>query len=243
MKVAVVLLLLPTTMARFSKGLSRRQLLLSSSVIGGGAASSSSPCAASDLIRFQADDLSFGFELPPTWVPATAPEDERTSAGHLIAVRAQKMDGTASLQAIVDGGSRGRSYGSSLSDLGPLETVAQRLLQEELLDDNAADFAALASSGRTGGLGGTAYYVVRYQMGGRPAIAKIAVAQQRLYCIKVRAEKDQAKAGFFERESSVRTDMETIADSFSVVAVNSPCLMRSNAGKVPGADACKVLRP
>ena len=93
-------------------------------------------------------------------------------------------------------------------------------------------------------MGGTAFYEIRYQMSGRPAIAKLAVVQLRLYCLKVRASKVVEPAGaFFERESSLRSDMEAIADSFSVVAVNSPCLSTSNKGGVPADGVCKVLRP
>ena len=121
--------------------------------------------------------------------------------------------------------------------------MAQRLLQEELLNDDSAKFASVVSSERTGGVGGTAYYVVRYQLGGRPAIAKLAVVQQRLYCIKVRATEEQL-AGFFEREDgSLRADMEALIESYNVVAVNSPCLARSNAGGVPDEGMCKALRP
>lgn len=229
--------------------LSRRRLL--SAAVGGGAAvvtSSWPACAAGSAgggIRFVADDLTFGFELPPKWVPSTAADQERASSGHLIAVRAQRTDGAASVQAIVDGGSRGRRYGSSLGDLGPLEVVAQRLLQEELLNDDSAKYASVVSSERTGGLGGTAYYVVRYELGGRPAIAKLAVVQQRLYCVKVRATEEKP-AGFFdvpEASSSLRADMEAVIESFNVVAVNSPCLSKSNAGSVPDEGVCKALRP
>ena len=225
-------------------GVSRR-LALSTLLSGTAWISNGGPNSAAFAadIRFESDDLSFGFELPPQWVPATAPEEERASGGHLISVRAQKLDGAASLQAIVDGGSRGRRYGSSLRDLGSLEMVAQRLVQEELLNDSGADFASVISSEQTGGLGSTSYYVVRYQVGGKPVIAKLAVAQQRLYCIKIRA-KEEEKAGFFERAGGkLLSDMEAIAQSFGVVAVNYPCLESSNAGKVPDEDVCKVLRP
>ena len=202
------------------------------------------PCSAAsdDGIRFEADDKTFGFDLPPRWVPATAPDQERVSSGHLISVRAAASDGSASLQAVVDGGIRGRQFGSSLNDLGPIEGVAQRLVEFDLLNDAAADFGGVVSSEGTGGLGGTPYYLIRYQIGGRPAIAKLAVVQQRLYCIKVRAAKEE-KAGFFEREGALLADMEAIAQSFSVVAVNAPCLQRSNKGSVPDEGACRVLRP
>ena len=234
----------PTTQARsVAPGLPRRLLLYA--VATGGAALHSRPStAASDAgIRFQADDLSFGFELPQQWVPATAPDKERESRGHLISVCAQAVDGTASLQAIVDGGIKGRRYGSSIRDLGSLQAVAEQLVVEELLNDSAANFADVVSSERTGGLGSTLYYVVRYQVGARPAIAKLAVVQQRLYCIKVRATKVE-KLDFFERDGGhLRSSMEAICQSFSIVAINAPCLVRSNAGSLPDGGICKVLRP
>ena len=39
------------------------------------------------------------------------------------------------------------------------------------------------------------YYVVRYLVNDRPAIAKLAVVQGRLFCLKVRAQRDVEVAG------------------------------------------------
>ena len=69
-----------------------------------------------------------------------------------------------------------------------------------------------------------------------------AVLQQRLYCIKARATKP-APTDFFDKESPLREELETITESYFASAVNSPCLTVSNAGSVPGEGVCKVLRP
>jgi hypothetical protein len=80
------------------------------------------------LATFEADDSSFRFSLPPGWVGVTAPEQERASRGHLIAVsaatsvaQAKLLGGGAFARALVDGGSRGRDYGASVVALGPLQ--------------------------------------------------------------------------------------------------------------------------
>ena len=135
------------------------------------------------------------------------------------------------------------SYSTSPSERPTVPSTSAAGDYYVLLFTNFANVQQDVSIERTGGLGGTSYYVVRYQLGGRPAIAKLSVAQQRLYCIKIRAAKAEERPGFFEREGALRQDMEAIAASFSVVAVNGPCLAKSNKGSVPGVDVCKVLRP
>ena len=117
--------------------------------------------AGSD-ITFLSDDQTFAFSLPPRWVPATKPDDERAAGEHLISVRAQQMDGAASMQAIVDGGVRGRRYGSSLADLGPLDAIAQKLVSEELLNNVEAKSANVISAERVNING--RYYLIRYML-------------------------------------------------------------------------------
>ena len=87
---------------------------------------------------------------------------------------------------------------------------------------------------------GRSYYVVRYEVDGRPAIAKLAVAQQRLYCLRVRAASRSPASGFFETRGPLRDEMEAIARSYVVSAVDSACLAQSNTGSVPDR-ACKVV--
>ena len=216
--------------------------LLTTALVGASLYKGRLPAAAELPIIFQADDRTFTFDLPPRWVPVTLPDKERDSTGHLISVRAQQADGLASVQAIVDGGFRGRKYGSALSDLGPLAQVADTLVSDALLNDDEAKSAAVYSAEKTGGFGGSSYYVVRYQVGAKPAVAKLAVLQQRLYCCTVRAEKP-AKLSFFDDESQLRADMESIIDSYSASPVNAPCLDASSKGSVPAEGVCRVLRP
>ena len=233
---------MPTGSRRLASTASRRQALRSALL---SASFLSSPyrfpaLAAADGVTFEADDETFRFALPRGWIGSTAPEQERASPSHLISVRAQQQSGGASLQAIVDGGFRGRKYGSSLSDLGSLAAIANGLVKQELLNDDAAQSASVLSSERTS-FRGMSYYVVRYEVAGRPAIAKLAVAQQRLYCLRVRAASRSAPS-FFETTGPLRDDMEAIAESYSVAAVDDACLTQSNKGSVP-ERACRVLRP
>mgnify|MGYP003685468565 CR=1 FL=1 len=98
------------------------------------------PQAQEDRVTFRADDLSFEFKLPSGWVGGTPVSEERASPSHIIAVSAQKPGTTASLRAVVEGGSRGRNYGRSLADLGSVSEVAGRLVSDELFkDDDAKD--------------------------------------------------------------------------------------------------------
>ena len=155
---------------------SRRTLLgngMLASVFSAGSAASSSDAAA---LQFAADDGSFAFELPRYWVGVTTPEQERVSKGHLISVKAQRRDGSAYLQAIVDGGFRGRQYGTSLDDLGSLDDISSRLVQMELLDDDAAQSAYVVQKEKTGkSKGGAFYYVVYYQVGHCPSNMGLAL--------------------------------------------------------------------
>ena len=130
------------------------------------------------------------------------------------------------MQALVDGGFKNRKYGSSLSDLD-LKEIADRLVGEELISDDDAKFASVVSSEKTGGLGGTSYYVIRYQVNNKPAIAKLAVLQQRLYCI--RHERRSRLKLTFDKESALREDLEAITESYFASASTrraSRCRMR-----------------
>ena len=203
------------------------------------AAAAATPTAAPEAaqdegIRFLADDASFRFALPPQWVGTTAPEQERSSAAHLIAVRAQRVDGSAGLQAIVDGGSRGRAYGRSLTALGTVDAIAERLVQEELLNDDTAASAEIVRKEQTA-LRGVAYCCVCYRVGGKPAMAKLAVVQDRLYCLKVRAAKPVAPDAF--EASALQAQMARIVNSFEVAVISRACLGRSNAGGVGSEGA------
>jgi hypothetical protein len=224
-----------------------RRLLFSSLLSGGALIFDRRPCSAEadqQQVRFLADDRSFAFDLPTEqWVGATRPEEERANEAHLISVRAARRDGSAYLQAIVDGGSRGRRYGASIADLGTPQALADRLVSDELLADDAAKAAAVVSSERMMASEGTAYYVIRYQVDAKPRIAKLAVVQQRLYCLRVRATAP-APSDFFDAKgaSGLRAEMEAIAESFGAFAVNLPCVAQSNSGRVPSEGMCRVMR-
>lgn len=100
--------------------------------------------SAGDVVLFRADDKSFEFTLPSGWVGVTPASDERSSPSHIIAVTARQLGSGATVRAVVDGGSRGRNYGKSLADLGPLNEVASRLVADELIrDDDAKDAVVL----------------------------------------------------------------------------------------------------
>ena len=167
-----------------------RRLLVSGLLGGGCFTATRRPGSASDVAAlYEADDGSVAFALPQGWIGVTFPEQERASRGHLLSVRAQRLDGGASLQAVVDGGSRGRRYGDTLRDLGSLDDIAQGLVSNELFNDDDAKSAGVVSAEQLPAAGPAEYYVVRYQVGAKPAIAKLAVLQQRLYCLRVRAAK------------------------------------------------------
>ena len=118
-------------------------------------------------IKFQADDLSFEFVLPQGWTPATPADQERAAPSHLIAVSAvQGGGGSATVRAVVEGGSRGRKYGTKLGDLGSLDETADRLVLKELLNDDAAKDAAITSKERTS-FKGSSYYVIKYAVGSK----------------------------------------------------------------------------
>ena len=221
-------------MAR-SQWLPRRELLVAAI---GSTVFTSQPAVAD--VRFAADDQSFRFELPEGWVGQTPPEQERVSNGHLISVYGQKSDGSATMQALVDGGFRGRKYGTNLKDLGPLNAIANSLVSQELLNDAAAKSAALISAEQTENRGGMNYYIVRYQVDSKPALAKLAIAQQRLYVLKVKATKPASQT-FFDEDGALQADMAALAESYAVENINSPCLGDSNKGNVP--TGCKTLRP
>lgn len=200
------------------------------------------------LATFEADDSSFRFSLPPGWVGVTAPEQERASRGHLIAVsaatsvaQAKLLGGGAFARALVDGGSRGRDYGASVVALGPLQGVASELVSDELLTDAAAMSAIVLSTEQVAAVGRQpAYYMVRYLVNDRPAIAKLAVVQGRLYCLKVRAERDVTagtSARFFDVDSPLRRDMELVASSYAAAPISGRCLRASNSGAAPAAPA------
>ena len=118
-------------------------------------------------IKFQADDSSFEFLLPQGWAPATPADQERAAPSHLIAVTAaQGGGGSATARAVVEGGSRGRKYGTKLGDLGTLSEIADRLVFDELLKDDEAKDAAIASK-ETTSYKGSSYYVIKYLVGSK----------------------------------------------------------------------------
>jgi hypothetical protein len=83
------------------------------------------------------------------------------------------------------------------------------------------------------------YYVVRYLVGFKPAIAKLAIRDGRLYCVKVKSNEVSERPGvFFDEQTGLPREMEEIARSFRVASVNPVCLMQSNAGRVPIGGAC-----
>jgi len=81
---------------------------------------------------------------------------------------------------------------------------------------------------------------VYYQVGGKPAVAKLTILQQRLYCLKVKATKPAAP-NFFEVKSLLRADMQVPVSSYDVLALSTTCLERSNQGSVQGDGACTTL--
>lgn len=213
----------------------------------GGAAAGGA--AADDSARFEADDRSFFFSLPEGWVGVTAPGEERASSGHLIAVSAattvataKRLGSGAVLRAVVDGGVRGRAYGSSLAALGPLRGVASELVSEELLNDAAATSAAVLDAEEVQRTSRSPpYYIVRYVVNFKPVIAKLTIVQDRLYCVKVRATEERS-GSFFDEESALRQEMEAVVQSFRVAQISRRCVRESNQGSVPtdNGRACSV---
>ncbi len=205
--------------------------------------------AADNSARFEADDKSFFFSLPEGWVGVTAPGEERASSGHLIAVSAattvataKRLGSGAVLRAVVDGGVRGRAYGSSLAALGPLRGVASELVSEELLNDAAATSAAVLDAEEVERTSRSPpYYIVRYVVNFKPVIAKLTIVQDRLYCVKVRATEERS-GSFFDEESALRQEMEAIVRSFRVAQISRRCVRESNQGSVPADNgrACSV---
>ena len=63
-------------------------------------------------------------------------------------------------------------------------------------------------------------------------IAKLAIRQGRLYCLKVRA--DAVVGGdWAEKSSALRQDMEAIVSSYAAVPISRRCVRDSNRGRVP----------
>ena len=63
-------------------------------------------------------------------------------------------------------------------------------------------------------------------------IAKLAIRQGRLYCLKVRA--DAVVGGdWAEQSSALRQDMEAIVSSYAAVPISRRCVRDSNRGRVP----------
>lgn len=199
------------------------------------------PQAQEDRVTFRADDLSFEFKLPSGWVGGTPVSEERASPSHIIAVSAQKPGTTASLRAVVEGGSRGRNYGRSLADLGSVSEVAGRLVSDELFKDDDAKDAVMIDYEQVdpAAPGEPFYYVVRYLVGFKPAIAKLAICDGRLYYVKVKTNTVSGRATvFFNEPDQLANDMEEIIRSFHVAKMNPICLAQSNAGKVPVERSC-----
>eukprot|EP00967_Tisochrysis_lutea_P041388 scaffold49724_cov31-Tisochrysis_lutea.AAC.1 len=189
------------------------------------------PQAQEDRVTFRADDLSFEFKLPSGWVGGTPVSEERASPSHIIAVSAQKPGTTASLRAVVEGGSRGRNYGRSLADLGSVSEVAGRLVSDELFKDDDAKDAVMIDYEQVG-------YSL-YLVGFKPAIAKLAICDGRLYYVKVKTNTVSGRATvFFNEPDQLANDMEEIIRSFHVAKMNPICLAQSNAGKVPVERSC-----
>ena len=243
-----------TAAAQLLRMPTRRRLLgsaLAASMWCGSAAAAppDGGAAADDSARFEADDRSFFFSLPEGWVGVTAPGEERASSGHLIAVSAattvataKRLGSGAVLRAVVDGGVRGRAYGSSLAALGPLRGVASELVSEELLNDAAATSAAVLDAEEVQRTSRSPpYYIVRYVVNFKPVIAKLTIVQDRLYCVKVRATEERS-GSFFDEESALRQEMEAVVQSFRVAQISRRCVRESNQGSVPtdNGRACSV---
>lgn len=205
--------------------------------------------AADDSARFEADDQSFFFSLPEGWVGLTAPEVERASSTHVIAVSAattvttaKRLGSGAVLRAVVDGGVHGRAYGTSLAALGPLRGVASGLVSEELLSDAAAKSAAVVGVEEVQRTSRSpSYYIVRYVVDFKPVIAKLTIVQDRLYYVKVRATAE-CSGSFFDEESALLQDMEAIVRSFRVAPISRRCVRESNQGRMPidSGRACRI---
>ena len=76
----------------------------------------------------------------------------------------------------------------------------------------------------------------------QPTIAKLSVIQNRLYYIKVKANR-VAPTAFFDQPSVLRDDMEAIAESFNSFPINFRCLEQSNKGVAPPPEICSTLKP
>ncbi len=184
--------------------------------------------------QFEADDGSFAFSLPPGWVGTTLPAQERGNPAHLFDIRAKQQAGPGTVLAVCDGGARGRSYGKSVAALGTLDSVANAVVQDELLNDIAAKDAIVLTKEAAGDS-----YVIKFLVGSKPGIIKLAIAQDRLFYIKVKANKLVKKPlSFFDDASALRFDMEQLADSFVVRQIRPTCLTASNRGEVPAEGVC-----
>ena len=79
----------------------------------------------------------------------------------------------------------------------------------------------------------------KFLVGSKPGIIKLAIAQDRLFYIKVKANKLVKKPlSFFDDASALRSDMEQLADSFVVRQIRPSCLKASNRGAVPAEGVC-----
>ena len=85
--------------------------------------------------------------------------------------------------------------------------------------------------------GGGSYYLIRWLCGAKPGVAKLAIFQDRLYCLRLRAAKP-ASPSFFDEPSALRDELEAIASSYRATAISYPCLGRSNEGVAPRAGLC-----
>ncbi len=192
------------------------------------------PALAETPVQFEADDGSFAFSLPPGWVGTTLPAQERGNPAHLFDIRGKQQAGPGTVLAICDGGSRGRSYGKSVAALGTLDSVANAVVQDELLNDIAAKDAIVLAKETAADS-----YVIKFLVGSKPGIIKLAIAQDRLFYIKVKANKLVKKPlSFFDDASALRSDMEQLADSFVVRQIRPACLKASNRGAVPAEGVC-----
>ena len=160
--------------------------------------------------------------------------EERSNPAHLFDIRGKQQAGPGTVLAICDGGSRGRSYGKSVAALGTLDSVANAVVQDELLNDIAAKDAIVLAKEAAGDA-----YLIKFLVGSKPGIIKLAIAQDRLFYIKVKANKLVKKPlSFFDDASALRSDMEQLADSFVVRQIRPTCLKASNRGAVPAEGVC-----
>ena len=117
------------------------------------------PLTGDSKASWQSDDKSFDFSVPSGW---TIREEPRGNAGHLISAAATRDAGGAELEVVCDIG----KFGKSLTEYGPVEKAAERLLAEQ----PGGPTELLSATKVAGAVKGSFYYVYRYTAaGGRRA--------------------------------------------------------------------------